>query len=104
MTVWLVKPPQWIGCELDDPGIDSWRENNTFLFLETSRPALGPTKLPVQWFWVSGWLLNLGVKRLGREPNHSPLYVAKVKNEWSYTSAPLIRCHGLHRNNSRFGQ
>jgi hypothetical protein len=104
MAVWLVKPLQWIGRELDDPGIDSCRENNTFLFLGTSRPALGPTKLAVRWVWVSGWLLNKGVKRLVHEPNHSPLFVAKVKNDWSYTSARLIQYHGLHRDNSRFGQ
>jgi hypothetical protein len=30
-----------------------------------------------------------GVKRLGREANHSPPSSAEVKNAWSYTSTPL---------------
>ena len=104
MSVWLVKPLLWIGSELDDPGFDSCKENNIFLFLGISRQALGPTKLPVQWVRVSGWLSNVGVERLGHEHDHSPLSVAKVKNDRSYISAPLIRCHGPHRDNSRFGQ
>jgi len=104
MAVWLVKPLRWIGCELDDPRFDSCRENKIFLFLGTSRLALGPTNLPVQWVWVSGWVLSVGVKWLGREPDRSPFFVAKVKNGWSYTSAPLICCHVPHRDNSRFGQ
>jgi hypothetical protein len=42
-----------------------------FLFT-TSRPALGPTQSPIQW--VSG------MKRQGREADHSSLYSAEVKN------------------------
>jgi hypothetical protein len=30
--------------------------------------------------------LSLGVKRLGRETNHSPPPSAEVKNVWSYTT------------------
>jgi hypothetical protein len=32
--------------------------------------------------------LSLGVKRLGREADHSPPSSAEVKNAWSYTSTP----------------
>jgi hypothetical protein len=32
--------------------------------------------------------LYLGVKRPGREADHSPSSIAEVKNAWSYTSAP----------------
>jgi hypothetical protein len=41
-----------------------------------SRPALGPTQLPIQW--VPG-ALSLGVKRPGRETDHSPPSIAEVK-------------------------
>jgi hypothetical protein len=34
--------------------------------------------------------LFLGVKRPGREADHSPPSSAEVKNEWSYNSAPSI--------------
>jgi hypothetical protein len=40
-----------------------------FLFTTASRPALGPTQPPFQW--VPG-ALSLGVKRPGREADHSP--------------------------------
>jgi hypothetical protein len=37
----------------------------------------------------------LGVKRPGREADHSPPSSADVKNAWSYTSIPPIRLHGV---------
>ena len=40
-----------------------------------------------------------GVKRLGREVYQSPAANAEVKNVWRCTSAPLIRLHGLNRDN-----
>jgi hypothetical protein len=50
---------------------------------------------PIQW--VPGALsLGGGVKRLGREADHSPPSSAEVKNEWNYTStsqyAFMARC------------
>jgi hypothetical protein len=36
-----------------------------------------------------------GVKRSESETDHSPPSSAKVKNEWSYTSTPPIRLHGV---------
>jgi len=41
-------------------------------------------------FWVFP-----GVKRLGFEADHSPGSSVKGKNEWSYTSTPLICLHGM---------
>jgi hypothetical protein len=47
-----------------------------FLFTTASRTALGPTQPPIQW--VAG-ALSLGVKRPGREADHSPPSSAEVK-------------------------
>jgi hypothetical protein len=43
---------------------------------------------------IIGLYLPLGVKRPGREADHSPPSSAEV-NEWSYTSTPPVRLHGL---------
>jgi hypothetical protein len=52
-----------------------------------------------QWYnraiqWIPG-AFSLGVKRLGREADHSPPSSAVVKNAWSYTSIRPIRLHGV---------
>jgi hypothetical protein len=62
-----------------------------FFFTTASRTALGPTQPSIQW--VPG-ALSLGIKRPGREADHSPPSSAEV-NEWSYTSTPPIRLHGV---------
>jgi hypothetical protein len=67
------------------PGFDSQQDLEIFLFPTVSRTALGPTQPPVPW--VPG-ALSLGVKRPGREANHSPPSSAEVKNVWTYTSTP----------------
>jgi hypothetical protein len=74
-------------CGLDGRvlGFDSRRRLVIFLFTTASRPALGPTQPPIQW--VAG-ALSLGLKRPGREADHSPPSSAEVKNAWSYTSTP----------------
>jgi hypothetical protein len=56
---------------------DSRRGLGIFLFTTASRTALGPTQPPIQWVPGS---LSLGVRRPGREADHSPSS-AKVK-EW----------------------
>jgi hypothetical protein len=66
-----------------------------FLSDTASRPALGPTHLPVQW--VLG-ALTRGVKRPGHQSNHSPPTSAEVKNACSHISTPLIRLHGAVLN------
>jgi hypothetical protein len=43
-----------------------------------------------------------GVKRLGREVNHSPVSSALIKNEGSYTSHPSIYLHGVYKVNLTF--
>jgi hypothetical protein len=70
-----------------------------FLFATVSRTALGPTQPPTQW--VPG-ALSLGIKRSGREADHSPQSSAEVKNGWSYTSTPqyvfMAWCLVKHRD------
>jgi hypothetical protein len=57
-------------------GFDSRRELGIFLFTTASRTALEPTQPPIQW--VPG-ALSLGVKRPGREADHSSPSNAEVK-------------------------
>jgi hypothetical protein len=73
-------------------GFDSRWRLGIFLFTTASRTALVPTQPPIQW--VPGALF-LGVKRLGREADHSPASSAEVKKALSYTSFPQIRLHGV---------
>jgi hypothetical protein len=68
----------------DDRGFESRQELGIFLFTTASRPALGSTQPPIQG--VPGDL-SLGLKRPGREADHSPPSSAKVKNVWNYNSA-----------------
>jgi hypothetical protein len=56
-----------------------------FLFSTSSTPALGPTQPPIQWVRRA---LSSGVKRPGREADHSPPISAEVKKMWIYTSPP----------------
>jgi hypothetical protein len=51
----------------------------------SSKPALGPAQIPVQW--VPG-TLSPGIKRPGREADHLPPASAEIKNMWIYTSTP----------------
>jgi hypothetical protein len=66
-----------------------------FHLTTASRIALGPTQPPIQW--VSG-VISLGVKRSGREADHSHPSSAEAK-EWVelYVHSP-IRLHGVVLN------
>jgi hypothetical protein len=52
------------------------RRVKNFLICASSRPALGSTQPPIQW--IPGDL-SPGVKRLGREADHSPPANTEVK-------------------------
>jgi hypothetical protein len=82
---------QWYSAGLR-AGFVSRQGLGNFLFTTASRPALGHTQPPIQW--VSE-VLSLGVKRPGREADHSPPSNAEVK-EWVelYFHSP-IRLHGV---------
>jgi hypothetical protein len=67
-----------LGHGLDDRvlGFDSRQGLEIFLFTTASRTALESTKPRIQW--ASG-VLSLGVKRSGREADHSPPSSAEIK-------------------------
>jgi hypothetical protein len=57
-------------------GFDYRRGLRIFLFTTASRTALGPTQPPIQWVLAA---LSMGVKRPGREDDHSFPSSAEVK-------------------------
>jgi hypothetical protein len=57
-------------------GFEFRRGLGIFHFDIASRPALGPTQSPIKW--VAG-VLSLGVKRPGREADHSIPSSAEVR-------------------------
>jgi hypothetical protein len=73
------------GYGLDDQGVGVQVPIGSRIFSTTSRQALGPTQPPIKW--VPGALF-LGVKRPGREADHSPPTSAEVKKTWLCTSTP----------------
>jgi hypothetical protein len=56
------------------------------------RPALGPTRPPIQW---EPRALSLGVRRPGHEADLSPPFSAEANNALSYTSITRIRLNGM---------
>jgi hypothetical protein len=66
--------------------MDPSQGHEVSLFSTASRTALVPTQLVP------------GVKRPGREADHSPSTTAEVKNTWIYTSTPHIRLYGVVLN------
>ena len=54
------------------------------VFSEVSRPAVGPTKTPVQWV-AGGGDLSPRIRRPGREGDHASPSSVKFKNNWTYT-------------------
>jgi hypothetical protein len=83
-----------LGYGLDDWGSRVRFPAETGNFPLHHRVQNGSGAHPASYQWVSG-ALSLGVKRLGREAEHSPPSSAEVKNAWSYTSTPPIRLHGV---------
>jgi hypothetical protein len=70
---------------LDDRGVGGRVPVGSRIFSKSSRPALRSTQPPIQC--LSG-TLSPGVKRPGREVDHSPPTSAEVNKMWIYTSTP----------------
>jgi hypothetical protein len=81
-------PSTALGYGLDNWGFESQNGVGIFLLTNASRLALGPTQ------WVPGDL-SQGLKRWGREADHSPPSSAEVNNACYYTSTPPVRLHGM---------
>jgi hypothetical protein len=73
------------GYWLDDRGVGVQVPVASRIFSKYSRPALGSTQPPIQWVPEA---LSAGVKRPGREADHSRPASAEVKKMWIYTSTP----------------
>jgi hypothetical protein len=71
------------GYVLDDKGVGVRVKN--FLFCTSSRPALELTQPLIKWVPEA---FSPGVKRPGRESDHSPPASAEFKTMWIYTSTP----------------
>jgi hypothetical protein len=67
-------------------------EVKNFLFSTSCRPVLGSTQPPIQWVQEA---VSLGVKRLGREANHSPPASVEVKKGGAMS--PLTHKSSSHR-------
>jgi hypothetical protein len=85
-------------------GFDSQEGLGIFLFITASRPAMEPTQSPIQWV---PWALSLGVKRPGREADHSPPSSAEVKEcvelyLHSRNTPSWCGAHLKHRDNFTF--
>jgi len=65
---------QYLGYGPDDPGFESWQGQGTFLVSKQSRPVLG---------LIGCRDSSLGLKRPGREFDHSAACRAEVRREWS---------------------
>jgi hypothetical protein len=74
-----------MGWTTEEASFDSRLGQEIFLLSKISRPVLVTFQFLIQW--VLGALCTR-VRRLKREANQSPLYIAKFNNEWSYTSTP----------------
>jgi hypothetical protein len=81
-----------LGLRAERSEFNSQEGLENFLFATASRPVVRPTQPPI--LLVPG-ALSLGIKRLGREADHSSPSSAEVKNAWSYTSTHAIRFHGV---------
>jgi hypothetical protein len=66
------------------PAFDSWQGQESFLY---STAAVGPTQHPIKL--VAG-ALSPGVKRPGRESDHSPPSSANVKNGGAILPSPYM--------------
>ena len=89
-----------------EPGWCSWYSDCTVqasnpirdkgLFSSPTHPdqLWGPTSLIFSGFQPS----FLGIKWVGPDDDHSPPSSIEVKNEWSYTSTPLVYLLGMDRD------
>jgi len=90
--------------------IDDCRNQWAMGWIPSSIPAICMALFSLSpypdWFWGPTCLLSSGCwcllpwrwKQAGCEADHSPLFSAKVKNAWRYTSIPPVYLHGMVLN------
>jgi len=76
---------------LDAPGLFPMQRHEILSSQNLTRPALRPTEFPIQGYGGS----FPGLKRPGREADHTPPSSSEGKNEWIYTSTPTVILHGV---------
>jgi hypothetical protein len=81
-----------LGYGLDDRGFESQQGLGTFSIHHRVQTGSGahPASYP-----MGTRDFSVGVKREGREVDHSPPSSAEIENAWSYNSAPPIRLLGV---------
>jgi len=84
---------------MERPKLESRHRNYIFLFFNMSRMSPGLTQPTIQWVW--GYNPGGRVDRAVRI-NYLPSSSDEVKNEWSYTSTPSVRIHGVGRDRCTF--
>ena len=95
----LVQSVQRTDCELGGPGVRFLVTDRHVYFLQILSVYLrGPPSLLFNRYWDP----FLGIKRSGRDSDHSPPPNVEVKNEWSYTSIPLICLCDIDRDKLAF--
>ena len=58
---------------MDDPGFQYWQGQELFLFVRTSRPTVGSSRIPIQWVpWIRG------VNSIHSPPSTPPVYLHVV--------------------------
>jgi hypothetical protein len=89
---WNISVGTATGYGLDDRcSIPGWGWE-IFLFDTVSGPALGPTQPPIQWVPGS---FSLGIKRPGREADHSPPSSAEDKECVELYLLSPVRFHDM---------
>jgi hypothetical protein len=84
---------------LDDRGSNPGR-GKIFIMSTTCRPTLGPTKPPIQWVRGS---ISPGVKRSGREADHSPPYTSPFYPElWTVFLMHVAEMYRQHTHSVGF--
>jgi hypothetical protein len=87
------------GLTSGELGFDSRLGKAIFLFYIRSRPAVGSTQTPIQWYRGAFPASEL----LGGAGDHSPTSSAELMNAWIYISTPpyvfMAGCLIKHREN-----
>jgi len=79
---------------MDGPGLEYRQGQEIFIFRKYLDRYWGPLCLLSNGY--RGYCT--GIKRPGRDADHSPSFSAEVKNEWSYTSTSPVCLHGVDRH------